>query len=168
MTSAALATVTPIGTTDLAAQAVKTVIVIAVLVAGLRLTGKRGLSQLNVYDLVLLMAVSNAVQNAMTAGRGNLGVGLVTSTAVLVPAWLATRWLQRRGLEARFVGTPTLLVHDGQVLGDRLRRQRVTPAELSEALRAHGLEGPADAAVVVLEVDGSISVVPRDPGAATG
>ena len=156
-----VATVTPVGGEDLLAQAVKTVIVVVFLVVGFRVVGKRGVAQLNVYDLVMLMAVSNAVQNAMTAGRGNLRVGLVVATAVLAPAWLATRILSRRpALEQRVVGSPTLLVHDGRVLSNRMRRERVAPEELQEALRQHGLDHASQAAMVVLEVDGSISVVP--------
>jgi uncharacterized membrane protein YcaP (DUF421 family) len=59
------------------------------------------------------------------------------------------------------IGSPTLLVHDGQVLRDRMRRQRISDADLDEALRAHGLETPDAAAMVVLEVDGTLSVVPK-------
>ena len=121
------------------------------------------MSQLNVYDLAMLMAVSNAVQNAMTGGLGNFTVGLVTSSVVVVSAWVLTRLLARRpGLQRRVLGSPTVLVQDGQVLRGRMRRERITDADLGEALRAHGIETPAQAGMVVLEVDGSLSVVPLD------
>jgi uncharacterized membrane protein YcaP (DUF421 family) len=145
-------------------QVIKTLIVLVLLVAGFRLLGKREAAQLNVYDLAMLMALSNAVQNAMTGGLGNLPVGLALSATVMVSAWLVTRLLIRRPtLERRVVGSPTLLVNQGQVLSLPMRRQRVSAAELSEACRQHGIESTADVALAVLEVDGSISVVPKAP-----
>lgn len=157
-----LAAVPPIGPGVLVEHAAKTLIIVLVLIAGFRLLGKREMSQLNIYDLALLMAISNAVQNAMTGGLGNLTAGLVTSATVVVTAWALIRLLARRpGLERRVLGSPVLLVHDGRVFRDRMRRQRVTVAELDQAIREHGLQGSNDAGMVVLEVDGSLSVVPR-------
>jgi uncharacterized membrane protein YcaP (DUF421 family) len=163
--AAIVAVVPPAGPSDLGVHAIKTLIVVVVLIAGLRLLGKREMSQLNVYDLALLMAISNAVQNAMTGGRGNLAIGLVTSSTVVATAWALTRVIARRpALESRVVGSPTILVHDGVVLQDRMRRERIDHDELLETLRGHGLENPGQAALVVLEVDGTLSVVPRDSG----
>jgi uncharacterized membrane protein YcaP (DUF421 family) len=151
-----------ISPSDVAVQAIKSVIVVTFLLVGFRLLGKREMAQLSVYDLAMLFALSNAVQNAMTGGKGNLAVGLATSSAVVIAAWALTRVIARQPrLEARVIGSPTVLVHDGQVLAGRLRRQRVTDDELMAALRAYGLEDPRDVALAVLEVDGSISVVPR-------
>ena len=152
----------PIAASDVVVQAIKSVIVVSFLLVGFRVLGKREAAQLSVYDLAMLFALSNAVQNAMTAGKGNLAVGVATSSAVVVTAWAVTRFLTRRPrLEARVIGTPTILVHDGQVLSGRMRRERVTDEELAAAIRSYGLEGPLEVALAVLEVDGSISVVPR-------
>jgi uncharacterized membrane protein YcaP (DUF421 family) len=143
-------------------QVVKATIVVVFLLVGFRLFGKREMSQLSVYDLAMLFALSNAVQNAMTAGKGNLDVGLAVSAAVVLVAWALTKVLtQRPRLETRVIGSPTIIVHDGQVLADRLRRQCVTRDELAAAIRSHGLENPDDVALAVLEVDGSISVIPQ-------
>jgi uncharacterized membrane protein YcaP (DUF421 family) len=151
-----------VSTTQVAQQCVKSLIVVAFLFVGFRVAGKRELSQLNVYDLAMLMALSNAVQNAMTAGLGNLWVGLATSSTVVISAWAFTRILARRpGLERGVMGTPTLLVFNGKILTDRLRREAVTAEQLVEACRERGIEGPGDAKSVVLEVDGSISVIPE-------
>jgi uncharacterized membrane protein YcaP (DUF421 family) len=156
-----VASIPPVSSSDLFVQAVKTLIIVTFLITGFRLLGKREMAQLNVYDLAMLFALSNAVQNAMTGGKGNLAVGLVTSSTVIVSTWALIRILARRqSLEGRVIGWPTLLVHDGQVLTDRMRRARVTDDELAEALRSHGLQDPRQAAMVVLEVDGSLSVVP--------
>jgi uncharacterized membrane protein YcaP (DUF421 family) len=147
-----------------AQQSAKTLIVVVVLFVVFRVAGKRELSQLNVYDLAMLMALSNAVQNSMTGGLGNLPVGLATSSTVIVSAWIVSRVIARRPrLERRVMGTPSLLVHDGRVLKDHLRREQVTDDELAEACRGRGIEGPADAKMVALEVDGSISVIPYGP-----
>jgi uncharacterized membrane protein YcaP (DUF421 family) len=139
-------------------------IIMVVLVVGFRLFGKREAAQLNVYDLAMLMALANAVQNAMTEGLGNLPIGLATSTAVVIAAWVLSRLLLRRpGVEERFVGTPTVLVNNGRVVSAALRRQQVTREELGDALRQRGVDKPRDARLVVLEIDGSISVVPFGP-----
>jgi uncharacterized membrane protein YcaP (DUF421 family) len=152
----------PVSPSDVLVQAIKAVIVVAFLLVGFRVFGKREMAQLSVYDLAMLFALSNAVQNAMTAGKGNLAVGLATSSAVVVSAWTLTRVVARQPrLAARVIGSPTILVKDGQVLVARLRQGRVTRNELAAAVRAYGLDGPQDVALAVLEVDGSISVVPR-------
>jgi uncharacterized membrane protein YcaP (DUF421 family) len=153
----------PVTATRVGEQALKTLIIVIVLLVGFRITGKRELAQFNVYDLAMIMALSNAVQNAMTGGLGNLPIGLATSSTVVVAAWGLSRLLGRRpALETRFLGSPTLLVHDGRVLTDRLRRQHVSMDELREACRQRGMAQPQDCRLVMLEIDGSLSVVPFD------
>ena len=143
-------------------QAIKALIVFVLLVGGFRLLGKREAAQLNVYDLAMLMCLANAVQNAITGGLGNLPIGLATSSTVIGAAWVLSRIFRRHpGLESRFVGSPTIVVRNGEVLHDRLRSQRVTSDELLEACRQHGMAGVGDCELGVLEVDGSISIVPR-------
>lgn len=151
----------PITAHGLEVQAAKTVIVFAVVATGLRLLGKREASQLNVYDLVMLMALANSVQNSMTGGKGNIGVGLVTSSVVVLLAWGLTRLIVRHpGAERLVIGSPTILVHGGRVLTDRLRRQGINRDELMAAIRAYGLSDLHQVQSAVLEVDGSISVIP--------
>jgi uncharacterized membrane protein YcaP (DUF421 family) len=153
----------PISTGRVAEQVAKTAILVGVLLVGFRLTGKRELSQFNVYDLAMLMALSNAVQNAMTGGLGNLPIGLAVSSTVVLVAWVISKVLARRPtLERRVLGTPTLLVSDGQPLPGPMARARVSPEQLDEACRERGVEDPSDCDLVVLEIDGSVSVVPRE------
>jgi uncharacterized membrane protein YcaP (DUF421 family) len=155
--------VAPVSATRVGEQAAKTLILVVVLLIGLRLTGKRELSQFNIYDLAMLMALANAVQNSMTGGLGNFPVGLATSSTVVLGAWVISRVLARQPtLEGHVLGSPVLLVNDGHVLQDRLRRERISTDELDEACRGRGMESPHDARLVVLEVDGSISVVPKN------
>lgn len=151
----------PASLTTLEVQAAKTLVVFVLVGASLRLLGKREAAQLNVYDLAMLMALANAVQNAMTGGRGNLTVGLVTSSTVVLAAWALTRVIVRvPAVERAVIGSPTILVHDGRPMREAMRRERVTPEDLEAALRAYGMTGVRDAQLAVLEVDGSISVVP--------
>jgi uncharacterized membrane protein YcaP (DUF421 family) len=159
----------PVTAHRVAVQAIKTLIVFVLLIVGFRVLGKREAAQLNVYDLAMLMALANAVQNAMTGGLGNFPIGLATSSTLVVAAFVLTRLIVRRpSVEARVIGAPVLLVNHGQVLPQRLRRNLVTPAELDEACRQHGVDGPSQCELAVLEVDGSISIVARsDPAAAT-
>ena len=150
----------PITAHGLEVQAVKTAVVFVALGAGLRLLGKREAGQLNVYDLAMLMALANAVQNAMTGGKGNLGVGLVDSSVVVLAAWALTRVVVRYpALEPLTVGSPTILVYNGRVLADRLRRQRISREELSAAMRASGFSSLRQVHTAILEVDGSITIV---------
>jgi uncharacterized membrane protein YcaP (DUF421 family) len=144
------------------AQAIKTLIVFVFLVVGFRVLGKREAATLNIYDLAMLMALANAVQNAMTGGLGNFPVGLAASSTLVVAAWVLTRFIVRRpGVEEHVIGSPVLVVNNGRVIRSRLRRNLVSPAELDQACREHGVDGPGGCAMVVLEVDGSLSVVPK-------
>jgi uncharacterized membrane protein YcaP (DUF421 family) len=152
----------PVSAHRVAVQVVKTLIVFALLVVGFRLLGKREIATLNVYDLAMLMALANAVQNAMTGGLGNFPIGVATSSTLIVAAYVLTRLIVRwPALERRVVGQPVLLVNHGQVLPQRLRRNLVTPSDLDEACRQRGVDGPGGCDMAVLEVDGSISIIPR-------
>ena len=107
------------------------------------------------------MAVANSVQNAMTTGKGDLSVGIVCAGSLLLCAWLITRFVVRVPVAQRVMfGTPTILISDGCVLAERMQRERVTEEELAAAMRQHGIESPSKVRIAVLEVDGSISIVP--------
>jgi uncharacterized membrane protein YcaP (DUF421 family) len=149
----------------LLAIAIRTAVVLLVLVGGLRLFGKRQIGQMNLFDLVLVMALANAVQNAMTMGRGELLVGIVSAgTLLLAGRLLTTLFLRRPQLHERLVGTPTVIIDHGRLQRDAMRREHLTEDEVMAALREHGVCDPSDARLVVLEVDGSLSVVPREHG----
>lgn len=147
----------------LSAAAARTVIVLVALFLGIRLFGKRQIGGMNVNDLVLVLALANAVQNALTKGSGNLGVGLVSAGALLlVGRLLASLFVRHPAWESRLVGSPTIVVQDGQYLPERLRREGLTEAEVLAAAHQSGLAGLADVKLAILEVDGSLSIVPRD------
>ena len=143
--------------------AVRSAVVLLFLIAGLRVMGKRQIGQMNIFDLVLVMALANAVQNAMTMGKGELSVGIVSAGILIVIGRILTAaFLRRPHLEERWVGTPTVIISDGQLHRDHMRREHITEDEVMAALRAHGVCDQLDARLVVLEVDGTLSVVPRD------
>ena len=147
---------------DLSVYAGKTAVVLLYLFLGLRLLGKRQVAQFNLYDLATIIAIANAVQNAMTRGKGDLAVGLVCSATLIVLGWLISRVLVRAPVvEGLVFGTPTILLSNGHVLEDRMHRERVTREELDTAIRQHGLVAPAQVSLAVLEIDGEISIVPK-------
>jgi uncharacterized membrane protein YcaP (DUF421 family) len=150
------------GQLPLWAYAIRAMVVMLFLFLAFRLMGKRMAAQMNIYDLAMIMAVSNAVQNAMTGGRGELGVGLYASAGVILLAWGLTKlFVKAPALEKRLVGIPTILLNDGEILEDRLHHERVTEDELMEVIRSHGLTKPEEVMLAVLEVDGSISIIPK-------
>lgn len=143
--------------------AVKSAVVLLVLVLLYRLLGKRDVAQYNVYDLVTVIALSNAVQNAMTGGRGELTIGLGSAFSLLLVGYGMSRLFVKAPQAQRVaLGVPVLLVSDGVALKDRMSRERVSMEELHAAMRQHGLATVEDVAMAVLEVDGSLSIVPRD------
>jgi uncharacterized membrane protein YcaP (DUF421 family) len=142
--------------------AAKTAAVYAFLVAGLRLLGKRELGQMSLYDLVLIIILGNAVQNAMINSDNTLGGGVVAAVVLLgLNRLLNTVIVRSRRIERALIGDPVMLVHDGAILPDRMKRQGITRDQLDAALREHGFDSLDDVSIVVLEVDGTMSVVPR-------
>src|SRR5512146_1889185 len=118
----------------LLAIAVRTAIVLIALTLGLRMLGKREIGDLNVLDVVLLLAVANAVQNAMTAGKGDLTVGIVSAGSLLAAGrLLSALWQRYPGAEQRASGAPTVLVSNGNVFRAVLRREGITGSELMSA-----------------------------------
>lgn len=131
------------------------------LVAGLRLLGKRELGQMSLYDVVLIIILGNAVQNAMLNNDNTLAGGLIASTVLLGANRLLNVALSRSTqVERVMIGEPALVVHDGVPLHDRMRREGLTMDELDAALREHGIDDVSEVRSCVLEVDGTISVIP--------
>src|SRR5512137_845375 len=118
----------------------------------LRLTGKRQVGQLAPFDLVLLLVLSNAVQNSMNGGDNSLTGGLISATTLVAVNWLVG-WLTFRSkrLEAIIEGRPVVLVHDGQINYKALKSIQMTLHELKAALRAEGCAGEEEVRFAVLE-----------------
>jgi uncharacterized membrane protein YcaP (DUF421 family) len=143
--------------------ALKTTIVYLFLVVGLRLLGKRELGQMTIYDLVLIIVLANSVQNAMVGDDNTLLGGLVAAAVLLFWNRLFTLVLERSPrLEHYLVGQPLLILNNGHLMKDRIMKEGVTVEQVKAALREHGLHRLDQARMCVLEVDGTISVVPED------
>lgn len=143
--------------------AVRTAVVYLFLVVVLRLAGRRELAQLSILDLVVLLIISNGVQNAMVGPNTTLIGGLVSAGTLVVLDRVLNRVLKRHRTIARFLeGEPVLLVRNGRILTSALRKIDMDRAELDAAIRAHGVATVNDVALAVLETDGRISVVPHD------
>jgi uncharacterized membrane protein YcaP (DUF421 family) len=141
----------------------KTLVVYLFLIAGLRLLGKRELGQMNIFDLVLIVVLGNSVQNAMMNNDNSLGGGLIAATTLLIVNRLFNILLHRsKRVERAMVGQPMLILNEGIPIEQRMRREGITRDQLMTALREHGLTRLDQARMCVLEVDGSISVVPMD------
>lgn len=140
----------------------KTAIVYIFLVFGLRLLGKRELGQMNIYDLVLIIVLANAVQNAMVGNDTTLVGGLIAAVTLLLSNRVFTLIMARsEAVEKFMVGEPILIVNDGTILKEKCVREGITREQIMAALREHGIEKVEDARMCVLEVDGAISVVPK-------
>ena len=130
------------------------------LVAILRISGKRTLTKFNAFDFVVTVALGSTLATVLLSKSTSLAEGIV-ALALLVFLQFAIKWLSVRSpwFDALVKSEPTLLVHRGQFLDGALDQQRVTRAEVLAALRSHDVIDAKDAAAVVLETDGSISVV---------
>lgn len=143
----------------------KTLVVYVFLVAGLRLLGKRELGQMNIYDLVMIVVLGNAVQNAMMNNDNTLGGGVIAAMTLLIANRLFNALVHRsKKVERLMVGEPTMILNAGVPLEDAMKREGITREQLLAALREHGLDRPEQAQMAILEVDGTISVVPQGAG----
>jgi uncharacterized membrane protein YcaP (DUF421 family) len=139
---------------------IRCAVVYASLILLLRFFGKRELGQYSHVDLILMLILSNAVQNAMVGADTSLRGGLSAAATLVALHFLVTRLLSRfPRLRRLFEGTPTVLVRDGRVDWHAMRRERLEPGDLHSALRAHGDARLAEVSLAVLELDGSISVL---------
>jgi uncharacterized membrane protein YcaP (DUF421 family) len=141
--------------------AARTLVVYLAVVVGLRIFGKRELGQMTPFDLVLLLTLSNSVQNAMTGPDTSLTGGLVAATTLLASNYLLNRsGSQVPWVKKWLVGNPTLLIHEGQVIQAHVKREGITEEELLMAARQHGIDKLQDVKEAVLEIDGNISIIP--------
>ena len=141
----------------------RTTIIYVLVLVGIRLTGKREVGQMTPFDLTLLLLLSNSVQNAMTGPDTSLVGGIVAALVLLILNYILA---EVSGVNRRFrkliQGSPSLLVHNGEVVTAHMAKEHVSMDELNRAFREHGCVDTKDVALAVLEVDGSISVLKND------
>lgn len=133
-----------------------------VLIVMLRVSDKRTLSKMNAFDLIVTVALGSTLATVLLNASIPLAEG-VAALALLVFLQYFITWLSVRSqrFQTMIKAEPTLLVYDGRYLDDALRRQRVTRDEIGAAIRANGQADLSNVAQVVLETDGSMSVIPR-------
>jgi uncharacterized membrane protein YcaP (DUF421 family) len=141
----------------------RTTVIYVLVLFGIRLTGKREVGQMTPFDLTLLLLLSNAVQNAMTGPDTSLIGGIVAASVLLLLNFLMADLTGINRRFRRFIqGSPTLLIYHGKPLLAHMGREHVSMDALESALREHGVGSIQEAALAVLEVDGSISVLKDD------
>ena len=128
----------------------------------LRLTGKRQVGQLAPFDLVLLLVLSNAVQNSMNAGDNSLVGGLISATTLVgVNYIVGLATFRSKKLEAIIEGRPQVLIHNGKLFEDVMASAHLTHHELNAALRQAGCASVSDVHSAVLENSGAVSVIAK-------
>ncbi len=139
---------------------VRSLLVYAFLLVILRITGKRQVGQLAPFDLVLLLVLSNAVQNSMNGGDNSLIGGLISATSLIALNYaIGYATFRSKRLEAIIEGRPEVLIHNGHLFEDVMRKAQLTHHELEAALRQSGCTNIGDCHSAILENNGSVSVV---------
>jgi len=143
----------------------RSAVVYSALIVILRVSGKRQVGQLAPFDLVLLLVLSNAVQNSMNGGDNSLVGGLISAlTLIALNYTVGFATFKSKRLEAIIEGRPVILIHNGRVLEDVLATAQVTHHELDAALRQSGYACIDDVQRAILENNGSITVISRTHG----
>ena len=142
---------------------VRSVSVYVFMVIALRIFGKKELSQLNTADVILILLISNSVQNAMVGSNTSLWGGITAAVAlfiinlifkkIMINSKFVKEWVQDK---------PEILIHDGKIDFKTLSRLGITDDELKEAIREHGVEHYADVKLAMFEIDGNISIISDD------
>jgi uncharacterized membrane protein YcaP (DUF421 family) len=141
---------------------VRGVVVYGFLLIMLRISGKRQVGQMAPFDLVLLLVLSNAVQNSMNAGDNSLIGGLISAATLIGLNYLVSLLTYRnKSLEAVIEGRPQILIHNGRLFEDEMQKAKLTHHELNAALRKSGCDCVDDVHTAILENSGVISVVAR-------
>jgi uncharacterized membrane protein YcaP (DUF421 family) len=133
------------------------------IILALRVFGKKELAQLSVVDLVFILLISNAVQNAMVGPDTSLAGGLVAAAALFAANYTFKKLLYKNErLNKLLQGDPVLLIYNGEVQEQSCRQAEISIAELHAAIREHGVNDFTEVDLAMLEVDGNISVVSKD------
>ncbi len=142
----------------------RSVCVYVFLVAGLRLAGKRELAQLNPFDLVVLLTLSNTVQNAIIGDDNSVTGGIIGASSLLLINYLVIRFLYRHEKIEKIVeGPQAVVIENGQIRRDRLSKELITLPELEAAAHRQGFASLDEIDRAVLEPGGALSFVGKRP-----
>jgi uncharacterized membrane protein YcaP (DUF421 family) len=134
-----------------------------------RLLGKREVGQLTLFDLIVLLILSNVLQNAMIGPDNSVSGGLIGAATILGANWVVSRFVfDSRRFERLVEGVPTVLIHHGKFVEANMRREIMTKDDLLSSLRTQGIFNIQEVETAVLETSGKISVMkdanPRELG----
>ncbi len=136
---------------------IRSVAVYLFMVIALRIFGKKELSQLNTADVILILLISNSVQNAMVGNNVSLYGGLVAASALFVLNFFLKKIMYRfKSINDLIQDKPLILIHDGKI---DLSKLDISSDEMDEAIREHGVENYKEVKLAMLETDGNISVI---------
>lgn len=137
-----------------------TLVIYLFIVIAIRLFGKKELAQLSVVDMVFILLISNAVQNAMVGSDSTLSGGLVAATTLFVVNYVL-KYLQYKFPKFGKIveGDATMLIYKGKILQSHLKMAKITEDELMQAVREHGVASVKEVDLAIMEVDGNISVL---------
>ena len=150
----------------IAEKIIRPIVVYIFLIVGLRLAGKRELAQLNTFDLVVLLTISNTVQNAIIGEDNSVTGGLVGAATLLTINYAVVRFLYSHGRLDRFVeGEPELVMEHGELKMDRLKQELITRAELEVAAHKQGFSSLDDIDRAILDPGGGFCFFAKKPTA---
>ena len=133
------------------------------MIVALRVFGKRELSQLNPADIVLILLISNSLQNAMVGSNTSLESGLIAASALFIINMIFKKVMSKSNfIKTLIQDKPEILVHDGKIDFKTLASLGITSEELEEAMREHGVEHYKDIKLAMFEMDGNISIITGD------
>lgn len=133
------------------------------IITAIRLFGKKELAQLSIIDLVFILLISNAVQNAMVGSDSSLAGGLVAASTLFIANFLLKYLLFKfPALNTMVQGAEILLIYKGQLNEPNMNRARITREEILQAVREHGVSEIREVDLAVLETDGNISIISNE------
>jgi len=140
-----------------------TLVIYLFIIVAIRLFGKKELAQLSVVDMVFILLISNAVQNAMVGPDSSLSGGLVAALTLFIANYIFKSLQYRFPRFGKIVeGDAIMLIYKGKVMDDHLKKAQITVDELLEAVREHGVPTVKEVDLAILEVDGNISVLSNE------
>jgi uncharacterized membrane protein YcaP (DUF421 family) len=130
------------------------------MIVALRIFGKKELSQLNTADVILILLISNSVQNAMVGNNSSLTGGIVAALILFILNYLLKKIMFTSKFFRQLIQSkPEILIHNGKIEFSSLSRLGITSDEMQEAMREHGIEYYKDVKLAMLEIDGNISII---------
>ena len=130
------------------------------MIIALRIFGKKELSQLNTADVILILLISNSVQNAMVGADTSLYGGIIAAFSLFLINFIFKKvMLKSKFIKGLVQDKPEVLIHNGKIEFKTLARLGITSEELEEAMREHGIEYYKDVKLAMFEIDGNISII---------